>query len=104
MQHQFADGDVAVRECRQLPDVVGVAAEVVVVWATDADAATFDGIAGLCGAGTGVFVVVVIPDALRAAEWRLRDIGASVVVGEHVGADALAAICRRALATLHLES
>jgi hypothetical protein len=99
LQHQFARDDVAVRECRQRQDVIGVAAEVVVVAATVAAAETFEGVAEACQTTPGVFVVVVVSDALRPAEWRLRDLGADVVVGEDVGAETLAAICRRALRT-----
>lgn len=99
LQHQFAGGDVAVRACRRLPDIAQVGADVVVVAATVADAETFDGIAELCRHSPHAFIVVVVTDALRPAQWRLRDIGAGAVVGENVGADALAAICRRALAT-----
>jgi DNA-binding NarL/FixJ family response regulator len=102
LQHRFANRDAAVRECRQLQDVLSTAPEVAVVAAGVPE--SIQGIAELCRTAGKAFIVAVVSKALRAAEWRLRELGADVVVGEEVGADALAAICRRALATVREES
>ena len=56
-------------------------------------------LAELQRSGVQAFVVAIIPADLRAAEWRLRELGADAVVGDDVGADAVADVCRWALRT-----
>lgn len=97
MQQRFVGSDVAVRTCIRVPDAIEARPEVAIVAASGDGTAAADGVAELRERTAGLFVIVVLPAELRAAEWRLREIGADAVVGEDIGGDALADLCRWAL-------
>ena len=91
--------DVAVRACVRIEDVIDARPEVVIVVASGDGSVAVKAIAALRDRRCDAFVVVVVTAELRAAEWRLRELGASAVLADDVGADVLAEVCRRALET-----
>jgi hypothetical protein len=100
LQHRFAGSDVAVKTCVQIADVIEARPEVVIVVATGDGVAAAQSVADLQQRRYEAFVIVIVPEQLRAAEWRLRDLGAAAVLWDDRGADAVAEVCRRAMRTV----
>ena len=86
--------------CARIRDAIDARPDVVIVVATDDGAAALQALADLRRAVSGPYVVAIVPSAVRAVEWRLRELGAAAVLGDDVGADAVADVCRWALRTL----
>lgn len=97
LQRRFAQGDVAVRTCVRVEDAVDSRPDAMIVVACGDGTAAVRCLAELQRSGVQAFVVAIIPADLRTAEWRLRELGADAVVGDDVGADAVADVCRWAL-------
>lgn len=83
-----------------MPDVIEAAPDVVILDASADPEGTVRSCAELRRWNGGVFVIAIVPPDLQPAEWRLRDIGASVVVRDDIGGDELARLCRHALQTM----
>jgi DNA-binding NarL/FixJ family response regulator len=99
LQHRFAGSDVGVRSFQGLLASNDSSPEVM-IFDTSGDAGTAArGIAEIRQRSGGVFVIVVVPHDLHSAEWRLRDLGADVVVADDISGDELTRICRHALRT-----
>ena len=101
LQHRFVVGDIAVRTYTLIQDVIGARPELVIVADSGDGSVAVNAMAELRNRRCDAFVAVIVANELRAAEWRLRELGASAVLTDDVGADALAAVCDRALATRH---
>jgi hypothetical protein len=99
LQHRLAGSDVAVRTCVRILDVIDARPDATIIVASGDGASAAQGLAELQHRGVDAFVVVVVTGELLAAEWRLRELGASSVLADDVGADAVADVCRRALRT-----
>ena len=99
LQHRFVGSDVAVRTCVRIADVIEARPDVTIIVASGDGVTAAHGLGELQQRRSGTFVVVIVTGELLAAEWRLRELGASAVLADDVGADAVADVCRRALET-----
>ena len=99
LQHRFAGSDIAVRTCVRIQEVIDADPEVAIVVESGDGATAAQSLSELQQHRSDAFVVVIVTGELLAAEWRLRELGASAVMADDVGADALADVCRRALET-----
>ncbi|MBL8848074.1 MAG: hypothetical protein JNG89_00230 [Planctomycetaceae bacterium] len=97
LQHRFAGSEVAVRTCVRIEDAIDARPPVVIVVASGDGADAAHGLAELQHHSADAFVIVIVPRELHAAEWRLRELGASAVLADDVGADVMADVCRRVL-------
>jgi DNA-binding NarL/FixJ family response regulator len=89
--------DVAVRSYGRIDDLTEARPDVVIVDATAEAVSAVQCLTDVCGAAPEAFVIAIVSDSLRPAEWRLRELGAKVVVGENIGGYALAQLCGTAL-------
>lgn len=86
------------RGCRRRQDVLDTQPDVVIIdHAADLPATARD-LLEVQSDAAHAFVIVVVPESLRPAEWRLRDWGAAAVVDDRIGGDQLAQLCRRSFA------
>lgn len=99
LQRRFAQSDVAVRTCIRMQAAIEARPHVTIVVASDDGTAAAHGLAELQRSGIGTFVVAIVPEDLRDAEWRLRELGAAVVLADDAGAETVADVCRWVLRT-----
>jgi len=99
LQHRFAGSAMGVRSFRGVLDPGDPFPEIVIFDATDDLETVVRHAAEVRQRSGSVFVIVVVPLDLRSAEWRVRELGADVVVADDIGGDELAQICRHALRT-----
>jgi len=97
LQHQFAGSDVAVRSFREFSDLGEASPDVAVFAATDDSEGAIRRLSEIKQRSAGVFTIMIIRQDLRIAEWRLRDLGADIVIENDVSGAVLAQNCRRAL-------
>ena len=99
LQHRFAGSAVGVRSFRGVLDPGDPIPEIVILDATGELGTVVRGAAEVRQRSGSVFVIVVVPPDVSSAEWRIRELGADVVVPDDIGADELTQICRHALQT-----
>jgi hypothetical protein len=97
LQHRFAGSEVGVRGFDGSPATTDAFPEVAIFDASGDLGETVRGAAAIRRRCGGMFAIMIVPHGLRSAEWRLRDLGADIVVPDDIGADELARICRHAL-------
>lgn len=99
LQRRFVGSEIAVRGVSAMRDVVETVADMVILDAAADPETMVRSCVVIRRRHPGTFVMVIVPPDLQAAEWRLREIGAGVVVRDDIGGDELARLCRHVLQT-----
>ncbi len=83
----------------RIEDLIDARPDVTIIVASGDGATAAQSLGDLRRRWRGTFAVVIVTGELLAAEWRMRELGASAVLQDDVGADAVTEVCRRALET-----